>query len=48
MYGYSKWKFNNLEIKVEEGVNLKAGLQSNINIKNEVLLTVYKTRISSN
>ena len=37
-----------MEIKVEAGVNLRAGLQSNINIKNEVLFTVYKTRISSN
>ena len=34
MYGYSKRKFNNLEIKVEDGANLRAGLQSNINIKN--------------
>ena len=29
IYGYSKRKFKNQEIKVEDGVNLRAGLQSN-------------------
>jgi hypothetical protein len=48
MYDYSKRKFKNLEIKVEDGVNSRAGLQSNIDIKNGVLLSVYKSPISSN
>jgi hypothetical protein len=40
MYGYSKTKFNNLEIKFEDGVNLRAGLRISIKIKNEVLIAV--------
>ena len=44
MYSYSKRKFNDLEIKVEDGVKLRARIQSNRNIKNEVLLAVYKSR----
>jgi hypothetical protein len=48
MYGHSKEKFKNLEIKFEDGVNLRARLQSNIDIKNEVLLSVYKNCNFSN
>jgi hypothetical protein len=48
MYGYLKTKFKNLEKKFEDGVNLKAGIQSNIDIKNEVLPSVYKTCNFSN